>query len=205
MAVTWKRGNLLDRPYDVAIPGNLIAKIKERRHSPDGQPIAVREKGRGSERVFVYPWRKMQLGDFFVAPIGDRSEKSMRTAFYQAAARHDFEIAVKPYKLPGGAPGLRVTLVIIGVKQYRIKSDEFTGKKTTISDGRWKQRHRTWEQERPTRARRPVKDDRPFKESPLPRKVKPSAEQVVFVEPTEHTSPEEVRRRLLAQLESENG
>lgn len=171
----WQRTNQLSRPYDVAIPAPLLAKIEARRFSPDGLMHNVPVTKRGGKRAYKYPFRKMELGDFFIVPLDGRSEGSMRTAFYQAAARLDLEIAIKPWKLEGGVPGLRVTVVIIGVNGYKRKAEDF-GVKSRYSDGKWKARRRVWERDnrpsRPGRSRQ-KENDTPFRREPPDKHTNP--------------------------------
>lgn len=143
--------NLLSRPYDDFMPGDMLAKVIERRHSPDGMCHELKEISRAGRRVYDYPWPKMELGDFFLAPIGTRSEGSMRTAFHQAAARFDFEIAIK--KVHGRINGedrgtcLRVTICIIGVDKWKRHAQENGVTGIRFSDGKWKERRRRWEKD----------------------------------------------------------
>lgn len=211
--VSWKHGNLEDRPYDLAIPPVLLEKVKARRFTPDGVPHTVKEIKRAGRRVYDYPFPKMELGDFFVVAVGNRSEHAMRNAFYQAAARQDFEIAIKPWKLEGGAKGLRVTVTVIGVTRYKRKLcqllDEdalrpkgkqlFKGvPRPKFSDGKWKGRKQKWERDvRKRSGRTPKPKAEPKKaafwadEPELPRE-----EVVIPVE--RHVDPAEIRRRILA-------
>lgn len=132
------------RPYDILIPAPILDRIKDRRHSPDGVVHEVKTVVRAGRRVYNYPWSKMELGDFFIVPIGGRSKKAMRVAFQQAAARHDMEIAVKEVVLPDGSPAYRVTVVIIQVSRYKLAAVEEGITGVGLSDGRWKSRKRRW-------------------------------------------------------------
>lgn len=137
-----KKGPLLTRFYDDAISAPLLKQIVERRASPTGIEHKVPVVMRGSEDVFQYPYAQMELGDFFIVPTRGRSEKSMRTAFKQAAARYDYELVVAPWPMKNGDPGLRVCLTAIGIVKFKVKWEKDSGKQVTVSDGRWKGRRR---------------------------------------------------------------
>lgn len=153
----------ISRPYDDFIPAPLLAKIKLRRHSPDGLVHEVKEITRAGRRVYDYPWKKMELGDFFIVPIGDRSEKALRVAFAHGAARHDLEIAVTKWRLPDDEWGFRVAVVIIGVSQYKHLALNAGISGIRISDGRWTARRRRWETENRTKRGRKDKQPEPLK------------------------------------------
>jgi hypothetical protein len=133
------------RPYDDFIPVPILRSIKQRRHSPDGIMHEVKMTTRAGRRVYNYPWKKMELGDFFIVAIGGRSARAMIVAFYQGAARHDLEIAVKDWTLPDGEKALRVTVVIIGVSTYKLKAAAKGVTGIGFSDGRWRERKKRWE------------------------------------------------------------
>lgn len=133
------------RPYDDFIPLPLLRDIQKRRQSPDGVLHQLKTTKRAGRVVYAYPWSKMELGDFFIVPIGNRSKKAVRIAFYQAAARHDLEISVKEWTMPDGSPGYRVGVTIIGVNKYRLKAVS-KGIDIKVSDGRWRERKKRWEQ-----------------------------------------------------------
>lgn len=130
--------------------------------------------------MYQYPFAKMELGDFFIVAIGSRSEKSMRIAFYQSAARHDLEIAITPWKMPGGFPGLRVCVTIIGVTTYKIAAEKH-GVYSRYSDGKWSARKREWSKER--------KKNGPRKKTGH-RKSKPAASSDDFTLPFERAIAE---------------
>lgn len=118
--------NNLRRPYDdyMSIPARN--KARELRKNPTGDVHELKVVNRGGHDVTLYPWKKMELGDMFFAPIGDKSPKAMRVGFQQAAARHDFEICVigTRYRtvsenLHEGATFLRVSVTAIGIARAK--------------------------------------------------------------------------------------
>lgn len=84
---------LREKPWDCALSSSTAAACRKRRLDPDGfeKSVGYRQTAAG-ERI-VYPWDEMKDGDFFYAPLRG-SSKAQRTAFLQAAARHDIEISV---------------------------------------------------------------------------------------------------------------
>lgn len=161
MTEAYQLGNILDRPYDIVLPPNLLSKARENRFTPGGELKEVRNTKRGGITVAKYPWAAMEMGDFFITVIGDRSEKAMRVGFYQSAARHDYEIAIKPVRGPQGEDCLRVTLILVGVTNWKVKLERFLDQdaksakpkyqhvpRPRYSDGKWKGRRRGWEKER---------------------------------------------------------
>lgn len=144
------------RPYDDFIPMPILRIIKQRRHSPDGLVHEVKTISRAGRRVYNYPWKKMELGDFFIVPVGDRSPRSMIVAFYQGAARHDLEIAVKEWTLPDGSPAFRVTVVIIQVSRYKLIAASKGISGVNFSDGRWRERKKKWEKNQRGRPSQPA-------------------------------------------------
>lgn len=145
----------------------MLTRIKQRRHSPDGLMHEVKTITRAGRRVYNYPWSKMELGDFFIVPIENRSRNALRVAFQHGAARHDLEIAVKEWTLPDGSPAYRVTVVIIQVSRYKLAAINKGVPGIRISDGRWKARKRKWYRER-------SKDAKPARRTPPPAPKKPS-------------------------------
>lgn len=133
--------NLLNRPYDITIPAPELAKLLERRRSPDGLRHQITETRRGGQRAYVYPWEKMELGDFFIVPIGSRSKHSMRISFHQAAARHDFEIAVTDWTMEDGSPGFRVAVTMIGVTRAKQALDRLLDEDEKLPPSKQKYRH----------------------------------------------------------------
>lgn len=207
--MTHRRTNLLTRPYDDHVPAPLLRGIVERRQSPTGVCHTVPEVRRAGRRCYAYPWSKMLLGDFFVVAIGDRSEQALRTAFAQAAARFDFELAVVKLKDDYDQPALRVTLTVIGVTQWK-KAAEKAGVSVAYSDGRWKARKRRWEEANRKRPDKPAppaegkRKDKPFwkdndPELPIPgSSTGPNLGPVVAVEPEVKLTREQMLKRALA-------
>lgn len=194
-----KSGPELHRPYDVAIPTEQRLKVIERRRSPDGLPHPVPEVRRGSQRVYSYPWSKLQIGDFFIVRAEGRSVKAMKVAFYQAAARHDYEVVVSEI-VHEGIPSLRVTLTVIGVNRYKaIAEDKHDAKGVTYSDGRWKARRREYRQAKnPAKTKVDPKNEeaRPaFWADHDPELLVPISKSIVA--PEVHRTKEEIRRRAL--------
>lgn len=144
------------RPYDDYIPMPVLRKIKERRRSPDGVLHEVKEITRAGRRVYDYPWKKMELGDFFIVPIGHRSERALRVAFAQGAARNDYEIAVTKWRMPDGGPGLRVCVVIINVSTYKHLALSKGATGISFSDGRWRARKKEWAKSKRAEGHRPA-------------------------------------------------
>ena len=133
--------NQLNRPYDVVIPAPELIKVQERRRSPSGFRHTVNKTRRGGQQVNVYPWSKMELGDFFIVPIGGRSRGSMRVGFHHAAARYDYEIAVTDWKMEDGSPGFRVAIIIIGVNRYKSMLDRLLDEDEKLPENKQKHAH----------------------------------------------------------------
>lgn len=117
---------MLIRPYDMAFPSDghhSLVTIKKRREHPTGELREVRQIERGNEVVNEYPWDKLELGDFFLAPIGLRSKQAMRVGFARAAARHDFEIMVVEAE-HNNQKCFRVTLTVINLRQWKKKAQQ---------------------------------------------------------------------------------
>lgn len=215
------KGNVKSRSYDLAIPPAVLAKVVERRRTPDGLCHDVNEIKRAGRRVYDYPFAQMELGDFFIVYIGNRSEKALRIAFYQAAARNDYEIAVTPWKMPGGSPGLRVTVVIIGLTRYKRELDRmldmdaalpkderlFKGvKRPKYSDGKWAGRKRIWErdtrQRSGSRAALAPKEKKPKSNDPFWADNDPELpidKALAAVQPEQHLDRAEAIRRALGE------
>lgn len=136
------------RPYDDFIPAPMLERIKQRRFSPDGIQHRVKKTLRAGKLVNDYPWKRMELGDFFIVPIDGRSKKAMRVAFQQGAARHDLEISVKEWTLPDGSLAYRVTVVIIQVSRYKLAAVKAGISGIGFSDGRWRGRKKKWAQQK---------------------------------------------------------
>lgn len=109
----------MKRPYDDHIPAPELKAIQGRRFSPTGVMQKISKVSRGGIAVWSYPWNKLELGDFFIAPIEERSETAMRVAFHQMAAKRDWEISLAKITVGQGEPALRVTLTIINVTRYK--------------------------------------------------------------------------------------
>jgi len=124
--------------YDIVMSPEFLAAVRERRNHPDGQMHDVKYVLRGNVRVLSYPWHKMELGGFFLAPIGERSEKAMRVTFAHTAARLDIEVSVSKYTDELLGPVLRVTLVLFGLRALKIKAEQHHNVEgLKYSDGRW--------------------------------------------------------------------
>lgn len=205
--VTFHRSNSTWRPYDRAMPDDFLAKVRARRESPTGQNVPLKRTKRGGVLTYVYPWRKWLLGDFFLIPLDGRVEKAVRVGLYQAAARYDFEIAIKPWSIDG-EPGLRVTLVVIGLRQWKVKAIALgaSSKAIQFSDGRFKARKRKWAA---TRREEPAEASAPRSSKPNP-KSSPfwadhdeelPAPETSTVVPERHMTREEIIRRALGEDE----
>lgn len=142
ISVTWQKGPNLSRYYDDHIPADILAKVIECRRSPSGLEHKVKTDLRGSEEVLRYPFNQMELGDFFIARLGGRTEASFRTIVRQAAARLDCELIITPWRIPSGGKAFRVCLTIIRVSRYKLAWERATGKEVKVSDGKWKARRR---------------------------------------------------------------
>lgn len=144
--MTKTRSNVLHRPYDRAFPDDMRDAVQERRRAPTGFEHEVKIARRGDDEIQCYPWKELELGDFFLARVSG-NEKSLRIAFYQAAARHDYEIAILPVERDG-LPFLRVTLVVIGVNKYKAAAEKQGAKGIRYSDGKWNKRRNRWRKSR---------------------------------------------------------
>lgn len=145
------------RPYDIAIHRDVLRKVKERRESPTGEIHEVTTETRGDTVVQVYPWKKMELGDFFIAEIGQRSPKAMRNGFLAASRRYDYELAVKVVKNLLGEKAFQVTLTIIGVKHLRKAAAIHHGVPIKVKDDNWAKAKRRVSFDRP-RSKRPSRN-----------------------------------------------
>lgn len=201
-----RRINVLSRLYDDVIPSDMLSKIIERRRSPDGRPHIVKEIKRAGRKVYDYPWSKMELGDFFTVALNGRSEHAMRNAFHQGAARHDLEIAITPWKMPGGFPGFRVCVTIIGVTRWKRAAEREGVKGIRYSDGKWTVRKRKWEHEnrnKPAPSSPPPKKSKIDKSNPFWADNEPVSPQPGEAAPPErHLTRAEMRR---LALNSEEG
>lgn len=199
-----RKGPSMSRYYDDAIPAPLLAQIKERRRSPTGLMHQVKVGYRGEEEILRYPFKHMELGDFFIVSTIGRSEKSMRTVFRQAAARYDYELFISPWKMPHDPNGLRVCLTIINVNQYKLKWAADNNTEVQISNGRWKNTRKMRAKHRRERQGSWVTIPRAKpaftsdKEPPLPPGLR-VGENVTFA-PDVPVDPDEIRRRALAML-----
>lgn len=135
------------RPYDDFIPGNILARVLERRRCPDGLEVPVTQTNRAGRLVNVYPWGKLELGDYFFVSLRGHSERAMRVGLHQAATRLDYEIAIAPAEY-NGFPHLRVTLVIIGKLRYMRAADEAGVKGIRFGNPDYKARNRDRYQKR---------------------------------------------------------
>jgi len=136
-----------------------------RRISPDGVERNIRTFKRGKEVVYAYPWTKMLVGDFFVAPVGGRSKAGMQVAFRQAAARHDIEVSIQPWTMGDGSEAFRVIKVQENIKAVKRKAAAIRGINIPASDGRWLDRRKTY-----ARVSAGIRED----ERPKPVTVSPS-------------------------------
>lgn len=113
------------RPYDRFLSAPALAKAKKLRKEPDGEQLPVKTTIRAGKIVPLYPWDKLLLGDFFMAPIGGKSAESMRIGFVKVASKRDFEVSVIKMSIaPGSDPTdkrdyLRVTVSAIGVNKAK--------------------------------------------------------------------------------------
>lgn len=129
----------LSRLYDAAMDKRLLAATRARRECPDGRELRVETAVRGKTRVSLYPWDKMQLGDFFIVPTMGRPRTHFDVRFRQAANRRDWELTITPWGIGSNkTPGLRVALTCIGITELKRKAQHHHGiKGIRYSDGRW--------------------------------------------------------------------
>lgn len=111
-----------NRSYDVCMPIELAQIVAVRRVLPDGYLHPVQKDEISGGEIYRYPWMSMELGDYFVAPHANRSPNSMRIAFFQMAARQDWEIAVTPVT-QDGQPAWRVCLILKEVSKWKKSLD----------------------------------------------------------------------------------
>lgn len=137
------RHNLYNRPYDKFIPSDLLVFVRKRRHTPNGFEKKVTQTVRAGQRCNKYPWDKMQIGDFFYVDLTGKSERAVRVGLHQAASRLDLELAIRPWKLPNGNPGLRVIKVLEGVSVFK-KAAISAGVNVRIGPGKYTDRKRDW-------------------------------------------------------------
>ncbi len=188
------------RPYDDFLPN--LSKVKERRRSPTGVRHEVPVVKRGRQECFSYPWAKMELGDYFVVPIGTRSVHALRVSFHHAAARFDYEIAVRSVD-DNGEPSMRVTVTVIGVSAAK-RAAIAVGINVKISDGRWKERKRQWERNNRTveatrqKTRSSSVSVPVFKEEDKPLPID-RAISSLSIEPERHLTRAEILARVLEQ------
>lgn len=116
------RSNNTHRPYDRFMGERQLDKARKLRINPDGAEHLIKFKTTAAGKLPIYPWTKLLLGDYFLAPIGTRSIKAMRVSLLQAAARHDLELSV--IRMPDGhqIDCLRVTVSAIGIRAIRWKA-----------------------------------------------------------------------------------
>lgn len=208
--MTWQRGPNPDRYYDEVMSADTLKAVRERRKSPTGLMHKVGLAVRNGEEVYVYPYRKMELGDFFIAPLLGRSEKAMRTSFKQAAARLDYEFVIHPIKDRQGRDALRVTLTVIGVAKYKVAWEHRHGKKVAISEGKWRNSRKRREASAKADAQargswQPVPSQQQTPRYLDPKDWKDDAEPLPVdkaiadaLKPERHVDPAEIRRRILA-------
>lgn len=129
----------LSRVYDVAMAPALLAAVRARRDTPDGQERRVTWARRGGKQVASYPWAEMRLGDFFFVPLLGRIKSSLDVRLRQAAVRRDWELTIVDWEIgEDKTPGIRVTLSCTGVKALKKKAQHHHGVKgIRYSDGKW--------------------------------------------------------------------
>lgn len=190
------------RPYDVAFSKDTLVLVKERRKHPTGELHDVKLQERGNKLVSSYPWDKMELGDFFHAPINGRSVQSMKVWFFRCAARRDYEISIHPMKWDG-EDCLRVTLTYIGINSVKKKAQLHHG----IYNVRFHDRDRANRTRRDRAKRKKLEKGQPVIARPLPPiKPKPNPQSQFNPSPLPYdpvfdappVSREEAIRRALA-------
>lgn len=190
------------RPYDDFIPASLLPRVLARRENPDGERHQIGTTRRAGRTVNKYPWDKMQVGDFFEVPIGDKSEKAMRIAIAHAAARIDAEIAVRLVKDSKGQHCFRVTVVIRDVSIYVNLAKKAGREVNRSSDGKWLARKRAWNKRPRTSAPPPPKAE-PKPERPtafeLGMQVPGDDETKALFAPEVKLTREEILRRAMGQ------
>lgn len=187
------------RPYDDFIPGNLLSRVLARRENPDGIRHQIGTTRRAGRTVNKYPWDKMEVGDFFEVPIGNKSEKAMRVALAHAAARIDAEISVRLVKDSKDQHCFRVTVVIRDVSIYVKLAKEADVPVNRSSDGKWLARKRAWNKRPRTSAPPPPKAEPKPEQEPAPARELEIPEQKGPVAPEAKLTREEILRRAMGQ------
>lgn len=110
-----------ERPYDIVMDDRFRAQVRARRVDPDGEPRKVGTMRRGGQTVLKYPWDKLLLGDFFIAPLNGCRYEIAANKMYQMARVRDIEIALRRWD-DNGTPSIRVTLVLKGIRELKHKA-----------------------------------------------------------------------------------
>ena len=110
----------MERPWDVALTTAARKRAFDNRKNPTGDKVPVAEAERAGKTVNVYPWTKLEEGDFFVAKVRG-SENAMLTTFRQAAAKHDMEVAIHPWD-DEESQYFRVTCVLKGISRIKARA-----------------------------------------------------------------------------------
>lgn len=159
------------RPYDIAMSPKLREQVRARRLDPDGEPRPVQKMARGNQVVQKYPWDKLLLGDFFVAKLLGCRYDTAANKMYQMARVRDIEIAVRRWEVDG-EPGIRVTFVLAGIRELKIKARDHHNMKIPVHNRTAYLKRRAKEQQASYRRRRdkpaatPVPDAEPTKPPP---------------------------------------
>lgn len=126
-----------ERPYDIAMSDEARVAVRARRAFPSGRCLFPRVTMRGDTEVLHYPWDEMALGDFFFVPLRGQKPGAMSIRLRQAAARRDWELTIVQWK-EGSEHGLRVSLTLFDVSEYKAKAQHHHGAKNIrYSDGKW--------------------------------------------------------------------
>lgn len=160
------------RPYDIAMSPDLREQVRARRLDPDGEPRLVQKMKRGNQIVQKYPWDKLLLGDFFVARLNGCRYDTAANKMYQMARVRDIEIAVRRWEVDG-EPGIRVTFVLGGIRELKLKARNHHNAKVPIHDRTAYLKRRAKEQQASYRRRREKPPAVPVAEIVKPPKAKP--------------------------------
>lgn len=114
-----------EKPWDCALASETACAVRKRRMNPDGVEHPVSRKLTKAGLRNILPWGALGDGDFFIVEA-NKAVDAQRVSFCQAAARHDIEISVHPWKIntDGGEPisAFRVIRVIGGIRKIKAEA-----------------------------------------------------------------------------------
>lgn len=134
--------NNVHREYDIAFTEVELLRVRKLREHPMGEYHKLRLHQ--STGQYIYPWKKMSEGDFFLVPITESNYKAKKVQMLQAARRYDYEISMVKVLDPDKNPALRVTFTYFGVKRIRNLAKLHHNKSGAISDGKWQKRRQRY-------------------------------------------------------------